>query len=135
MDRFGRRSFAAYFFQEMFLCLWVFEMAPRLGVPTFIGRDGVKIFPIKNYCGEYLNNIFALQINVTWFPFPTYLLIFPEKNHGILAGRYLRRRIRVEANNYHKEFFKASSQDEAFSFKPFQFCLVFNATCSWEYRK
>jgi hypothetical protein len=26
-----------------------------------------------------------------------------------------------------KEFFKASSQDEAFSFKPFQLILVFNA--------
>jgi hypothetical protein len=26
-----------------------------------------------------------------------------------------------------KEFFKASSQDEAFSFKPFQFIIVFNA--------
>lgn len=42
---------------------------------------------MKNYLVGFVNDIFAVP-NITWDPFPTYLLIFPEKNHGILAGKY-----------------------------------------------
>jgi len=36
--------------------------------------------------------------------------------------------IRVEANNYHKEFFKLRRKGEAFYFKLFRCANVFNAT-------
>jgi hypothetical protein len=59
---------------------------------------------------------------ITWYPFPTYLLIFPEKNQGILAGEYDSpgRMIRVEANSYHKNSFKLRRNGEAFLFALFQ---------------
>jgi hypothetical protein len=58
----------------------------------------------KNYLVAFVNDIFALP-NIRIL-IPTYLLIFPEKNHGILAGKYdlLSGMIRVEANSYHKRF-------------------------------
>jgi len=41
---------------------------------------------LENYLFELVNDIFAVPY--TGILFPTYLLIFPEKNHGILAGKY-----------------------------------------------
>ena len=45
-----------------------------------------KICRVNLFCW-IVNNIFALPI-ITLVSFPTYPLIFPEKNHGILAGKY-----------------------------------------------
>jgi hypothetical protein len=49
-------------------------------------------------------------------PCPTYPLIFPEKNHGILAGEYDPQggMIRVEANSLLPNFLEASSCTKLF---------------------
>ena len=54
---------------------------------AFVSIPTIKKKGSKNYLVGFVNNIFAVPKS-SWDPFPTYLLIFPEKNHGILAGKY-----------------------------------------------
>jgi hypothetical protein len=67
-----------------------------------------KIFLLKYF---YPVAILYFRVIILVSGFLPYLLIFPEKNHGILAGKYVRSaaHIRVEANTKRKRIFKAPS--------------------------
>jgi hypothetical protein len=96
----------------------------RMHAPAMRIAACIKIFFSENVLFHTVFNIFALATQIR---FPTYyLLIFPEKNHGILAGRYSKKSEFGLKPITIKKFLKLRQPTKLFSFKLFWYLIVCN---------